>query len=320
MAFTFTGLTAYTKQNIKPLLSSAVFNATTQDIVKKGGIVMTGVKSSVKLPLIDTDAIFQPDTTCSWDPSGSTNISQREIVVGRIKVEEALCPKDLEQYFTQQMLQIGTHFEDLGNPDLIQAYLDKKNKRIAAQLETAMWQGDTTSGNANLSRFDGLSKLINAGTPVDANVNAYTGAGTIATITQANVIAATEGIYKAIPSSVIGKDDVKIFVGEDWYRLLIMAYRGANMFSYNPQDSSAKTFILPATNVEIVGTNGLNGTGDAFAMSVSNMAIGVDLEAEEMNYRMWWSEDNNQIRFRCSFRFGTNLGYTSEAVKFMSTI
>ena len=30
-------------------------------------------------------------------------------------------------------------------------------------------------------------------------------------------------------------------------------------------------------------TNGLNSTGDAYAISVSNMAMAVDMESEELN-------------------------------------
>ncbi len=40
---------------------------------------------------------------------------------------------------------------------------------IAQTLEVAMWQGDTTSGNPNLSRFDGFNKIIAAASPVLAN-------------------------------------------------------------------------------------------------------------------------------------------------------
>jgi hypothetical protein len=98
--------------------------------------------------------------------------------------------------------------------------------------------------------------LIDGGSPVDANVSGFTGVATISTITQSNVVAATEGIYKAIPAAVMAKGDVKIFVGYDWYRLLIMAYRALNLFSYNPQDANASSFILPGTNIEVVPVNG----------------------------------------------------------------
>jgi hypothetical protein len=300
-------------------LTSAVFGAKTQEMIKDGGIVIPQAKSVVAIPLMDTDAVFQTDS-CSFDPSGTTSFTQRTITVGKIKVEEKICPKDLEAYFTQEALKAGSNYEDFGNADFQAAFLAKKNARIAAQLETALWQGDTTSGTANLNKFDGLSKLIVAGSPVDANVSGYTGVATITTITQSNVVAATEGIYKAIPAAVMAKGDVKIFVGNDWYRLLIMAYRALNLFSYNPQDSQAASFILPATNIEIVSVNGLNGTGDAFAISMSNMALAVDLVDEENNYKMWYSEDNNDVRFRVNFKMGVNVAFTNECVKFVAAI
>jgi hypothetical protein len=320
MALSLGSLSAYTKQNIKPLLTSAVFDAKTQELIKSNGIVLPNIKSSVAIPLMDTDAVFQTDS-CSFDPSGTTSFTQRTITVGKIKIEEKICPKDLEAYFTQEALKAGSTYEDFGNADFQAAYLAKKNTRIAAQLETALWQGDLSSGTANLNKFDGLIKLIVAGSPVDANTSTYNGAsGVISTITAANVVAATEGIYKAIPVAVQAKGDVKIFVGEDWYRLLILAYRALNLFSYNPQDANAKSFILPGTNIEIMAVNGLNGTGDAFAISLSNIAMAVDLVAEEENYDMWFSRDNNDVRFRVAFKMGVNVAFTNECVKFIAAI
>jgi hypothetical protein len=321
MALSLGGLTAYTKQLVKPLLTSAVFDAKTQKLIMSNGIVLPHVKSSAQIPLIDTDAVFQAPS-CSFDPSGTTTFTQRTVTVGKIKIEEKICPADMEAYFTQEALKAGSTYEDFGNADFLKAYLDKKNIRIAAQLETAIWQGDTGSGTANLNKFDGLQKLIAAGSPVDANVSGYTGVSgsAIAQITASNVVAATEGIYKAIPVQVLAKGDVKIFVGDDWYRLLIMAYRALNLFSYNPQDSQSKSFIIPGTNVEIMAVNGLNLTGDAYAISLSNLVMAVDLEDEENNYKMWYSEDNNDVRYRVIFKLGVNVAFTNECVKFISTI
>jgi len=314
MALSLGSLSAYTKQLVKPLLTSAVFEAKTQQMIKDGGIIIPQAKSVVAIPLMDTDAVFQSDS-CSFDPSGTTTITQRTITVGKIKIEEKICPKDLEAYFTQEALKAGSTYEDFGNADFQAAYLAKKNARIAAQLETAIWTGTVAT-----TKFDGLSTLIDAGSPIDANVSGYTGVATISTITASNVIAATEGIYKAIPAAVLAKGDVKIFVGNDWYRLLILAYRALNMFSYNPQDTNAQSFVLPATNVEIVSVNGLNTTGDAYAISLSNMAMAVDLVDEETNYNMWYSMDNNDVRFRVAFKIGVNVAYTNECVKFKAAI
>lgn len=321
MALSLGGLTAYTKQLVKPLLTSAVFGAKTQEMIMSGGIVIPNVKSSAAIPLIDTDAVFGTQS-CSFDASGTTTFTQRTVTVGKIKIEEKICPKDFEAYFTQEALKAGSTYEDFGNSEFQKAFLDKKNARIASQLETAIWQGDATGATANTNKFDGLQKLIAAGSPVDANVSGYTdvSGSPIATITATNVVAATEGIYKAIPVAVLAKGDVKIFVGDDWYRLLILAYRALNLFSYNPQDKDARTFVLPGTSVEVVPVNGLNTLGDAYAISLSNIAMAVDLVDEETSYRMWYSEDNNDIRYRVEFKMGVNVAFTAECVKFISAI
>jgi hypothetical protein len=320
MSLNLTGLTAYTKQLVKPLLTSAVFDAKTQQMIKDYGIVIPGAKSAVQIPLMDTDANFQTDA-CGWSASGSTTFTQSTITVGKIKIEEAICVKDLEAYFTQEALKAGSTYTEFQNADFQAAYLEKKNKRIAAQLESAIWQGDTTgSGGMNLNKFDGFTKLVSSAA-VNANVSGYNGTtGAITTVTASNVVAATEGIYKAIPVAVLAKGDVKIFVGNDWYRLLIMAYRALNLFAYNPQDVNASSFVLPGTNVEIVSTNGLNGTGDAYAASLSNMAIAVDLVDEDQAYTMFYSQDFNEIRFRTSFKLGVGTGFASEWVKFVAAI
>ena len=322
MALSLGTLSNYTKQLVEPLLTSAVIGAKTQQLIMDGGIVIPKAKSVVAIPLMDTDAVFQADG-CGYSPSGTTSFTQRTITVGKIQVSETICPKNFESVFLQEALKAGSTYEDFGNAQFLEAYLAKKNARIAAQIETAIWQGDITgSGGANLNKFDGLIRLIDSGSPVDANVSGFTGVSgsPISTVTSTNVVAATEGIYKAIPAEVMAKGDVKIFCGYDWYRLLILAYRALNLFSYNPQDVNAQSFILPGTNIEVVPVNGLNGTGDAYAISLSNMVLAVDLENEESNYRVHYSFDNDEIRTKVSFKVGVNVAFTNEVVKFKAAI
>lgn len=314
-------LTAYTSQRTEPLLTSAVIGAKTQQIIMDGGIVIPRAKSVVAIPVMDTNATFQTNG-CGWNESGATTLSQSTITVGSIKIEESLCLDSLENYFYQEAMKIGAVMDETSAPALIQAYLDKKNALIAGQIETALWQGDTATGNTNpnTNKFNGLAKFINAGSPINANVSGFNGAtGAITGLTSGNIIAATEALYKALPAQIASKSDATIFVGYDWYRSLILAYREKNMFSYNPQDANAQGFILPATNVKIQPVNGLNGTADAYAMSVSNMALAVDLESDPENYKLWYSDDNGEVRFRAKFKIGVGVGLTTECVKFEAT-
>lgn len=319
MALSLGTLSAYTRQSVKPLLQAAVFSAKTQQMIKSGGITLTNVKSSEAIPQFDTDAVFGTQS-CSFDPSGTTSFTQRTVTVGKIKVEEKLCPKDMEAYFLQEALKAGSTYEDFGNAEFQKAYLDRKNMKIAAQLETAIWQGDTGSGNANLNKFDGLIKLIAAGSPVDANVSGYTGIAPITTIGPTNVIAAIKGMKNAIPAALKGATDVVIFCGYDVYDMYVDAGIAANLFHYDFNDkSNYGGLTVPGTGIKLEAVHGLDGTGKLYATRLSNIVEAVDLQGEEENYKMWYSEDNNDVRFRAEWKYGVNVAYTTEVVSMLTT-
>lgn len=319
MALSLATLSAYTRQSVKPLLQAAVFSSKTQQMIKSGGITLTNVKSSEAIPQFDTDAVFGTQS-CSFDPSGTTSFTQRTVTVGKIKVEEKICPKDMEAYFLQEALKAGSTYEDFGNAEFQKAYLDRKNMKIAAQLETAIWQGDTGSGNANLNKFDGLIKLIAAGSPVNANVSGYTGIAPITTIGPTNVIAAIKGMKNAIPAALKGATDVVIFCGYDVYDMYVDAGIAANLFHYDFNDkSNYGGLTVPGTGIKLEAVHGLDGTGKLYATRLSNIVEAVDLQGEEENYKMWYSEDNNDVRFRAEWKYGVNVAYTTEVVSMLTT-
>ena len=319
MALSFSGISAYTKQDIAPLLAEAVFSAKTQSLLKAGGILLPKTKSSVAVPKLATNANFQADA-CGWNTSGTTTLSQATVTVGKIKIEEAICPKDFEAYFSQEALRAGSTYEDFGWAEFQTKFAEQKNKMIAKQLEVGIWQGDTASGSENLKRFDGLIKQIDAGSPVDANVSGFISGAPISTLTQNNIVSALQGMYKAIPVEIVDAEDLHIFVGFDAYRLAVLAYQALNLFNYQVDADADKMFVIPGTNVKLVAVNGLNGTGDMYATTLSNIAMAFDLEAEEDNYTIWYSKDNNEVRYRVAFKLGVNVAYTQFCVKFKATI
>ena len=319
MALSFSGISAYTKQEIAPLLTEAVFAAKTQSLIKSGGILLPKTKSSVAVPKLATNANFQVDA-CGWNPSGTTTLSQATVTVGKIKMEETICPKDFEAYFSQEALKAGSTYEDFGWAEFQTKFTEQKNKMIAKQLEVGLWQGDTDSASENLKRFDGLIKIIDAGSPVNANVSGYVSGAPLSTLTAANIVSALNGVYKAIPVEIIDADDLKVFVGNDTYRLAILAYQALNLYNYKVDGDASQTFIIPGTNVELVAVNGLNGTGDIYATTLSNIAMAFDLEAEEENYKIWYSQDNNEVRYRVAFKLGVGVAYTTMCVKFKAAI
>jgi len=186
MAFDLNALAAYTQENEKELVLSTLFTPKTLDIIRKEGTVLTKVSTSIQLNELDTDAVFQAGGGCGFNASGTTAISRRLLTVGAIKVHESLCPKDLKTKYTQLLMSEGSQPETF---PFEQKYTDRKVAKIGKQLEIAVWQGDTGSGNVNLNKFDGLVKIIDAAglnvastaSPVAANAQKTTGTITSAT-------------------------------------------------------------------------------------------------------------------------------------------
>lgn len=311
MAFDVSALSNYTKENEALLVSSSVLGNKTATLIKDQGNVMVGVKSSEKINIMDTDAIFQSGSSCGFNASGSTTFTQRTVTVGKIKVNEALCPKDLESKYLQKALPAGSRYDSIV---FSEEYSNRKAEKIAAQLETAIWQGDTDSANVNLNKFDGLVKLIGA-SGVQANTTDYI--SSVATdITASNVIAVFDAVYKAIPAQVVAKDDMTIFCGQDVFRTYTIALKTANLFHYSIDVKADSEFFLPGTTIKVVAVQGLNGTKKIYATRLSNLWLGTDLLNEEERFEIFYAKEADQVRFVSEFKMGVNVAFLDEVTKF----
>jgi len=313
MAFSVSSLANYTKENEALLVTSSVLGAKTASLIKSAGNVMVGVKSAETINIMDTDAFFQAGGTCGWNASGTTSFTQRTVTVGKIKVQEALCPKTLEAKYLQKALPTGSQYDSI---PFEQEFSSKKAETIASQLETAIWQGDTASANGNLNKFDGLIKLIGAASGVvDANVSGYVSGAPLTSITASNVIALLDGVYKAIPAKVVAADDMTIFVGQDTFRTYTIALKNANMFNYAFDGKADSEFVLPGTSIKVVAVQGLNGTNDIYAMRLSNLFLGTDLLNEEEKFEIFFAKEADEVRFAAEFKMGVNIAFPDEIVK-----
>jgi hypothetical protein len=315
MGFDVSALANYTKENEALLVTSSVLGAKTAALIKSAGNVMVGVKSSEKINIMETDAIFQAGGTCGFNASGSTTFTQRTVTPGKIKVNEALCPKDLEAKYLQKALPTGSMYDSI---PFEQEFADKKAKTIAAQLETALWQGDTASGNVNLNKFDGLVKLIGAASGVvAANASTFISGAPLSSITAANVISIFDGVYRAIPADVVAADDMTIFCGQDLFRTYTIALKNSGSFNYQIDVKADSEFVLPGTTIKVVAVAGLNGTNKVYAMRLSNLFLGTDLLNEEEKFEIFYAKEADQVRFVSEFKMGVNIAFPDEVAAFV---
>ena len=310
MALDLSGLTNYVKENELQLTSAAIFSAKTASLIEAQGNVQVGIKSAETINVMTTDAVFQAGGTCGFSSSGTTTITQRSLTVGKIKIQESICPKTFEAKYTQKALREGSSYDYMA---YAAEYSAQKVERIGAALETAIWQGDTASGTANLARFDGLIKIIDdlgfggAGDPIDGN------AADLTTLTSDNVIAAVDSIFVALPAALLDKTDVVIFAGNDTFREYVLALRAANLFHY-PVDAANMELVIPGTNVKLIGVNGLNGTDKMFGVSMSNLYLGTDMLNEQDRFELFYAKEADEMRFVVEFKLGIQVAFPDEVV------
>ena len=294
MSFSLGTLTAYTEQQRLPLITKAVFSARTAALFTK----QVGIKSASALNLMDTDAALAAGTACGWTAAGTTTFSQRNITVAPMKVQEALCPRSLEQYWMQSQLTQGSTYD--GVP-FEQAFAEQKALRIAEALENAIWSGSTL--------VTGLLTILNAasGSTVSGNTAAISGS-----ITTTNVISIFDNIYTRIPQAILTRNDLVIFCGWDTFRTLIGGLKSSASVLYNQVDLQGLAdgdIIYPGTNVRVVAVPGLLTYNRLVCSYLGNFFYGTDLLSDEENFSLWYSQDNDEVRFQAAFKVGVQVAY-----------
>lgn len=306
MALDVSALTDYVDENRDGLIGKLVTEAKSATIAD----VQTGFKFKGAINLFDTDVVLQDDSSCGWNADGTTTLDQRILTVGAIKIQEALCVKTLNKKYTQHMVKAGSADDVV---PFEQQYTELKTAKIAYANEVALWQGDTASGTANLARFDGWLKIIDAEAGVIAG-----NASSATSITKANVMGIVDDIFELIPSKLLTKGDVSIICGSDVFRLYVLALRAADLYHYDAENSNME-LTIPGTSVKLMAVEGLTGTDRIIAGRIGtegNFVVGVDLENEEEKYEMWYSKDNDEVRFSVAYKMGTQIKYPDEIVEF----
>ena len=321
MAYDVTGLQDYVDENRDGLIGKTVAGAKSARILD----LQTGFKSAGAINRMDTDVVLQDGSSCGFNASGTTVLDQRVLTVGEVKVQEELCVRDLNKKYTQHSLKAGSKDDEI---PFEQEYTSLKTKKIIAANEIGIWQSDTTSGTPNLARYDGLIKIIDAATGV---VVGNTSGAT--SITSANVIGLINDMYAAIPANLLDSEegnldggdsisDVAVMCGVDVFRTYILALTAANLYHYDGKPMNLE-IMIPGTNIMLVGLPGLTGTDRMFAGRIGSeggFVVGVDLENEEEQYDLWYSKDDDVVKFSARYKMGTQIKWPEEIVEFTLSV
>jgi hypothetical protein len=295
-------ISTYTDQVSGELIRDAVLRGRTLDIINVQG----GIKQAEAVNLMGSTLNGQAGA-CGWNESGSTPLTQRNITVCPIKVNESICLDTLEKYWTNTIMKEGSFNESMP-PTFEQKFSELKRDQISALVEDLYWKGDTASGaTANLRLCNGILKTIST------EITVVT--GTTSAVTSTNAVAVMDVLIGRIPTNIIADENLVAFMGYDMYRTVNKGLRDANNFNYSFDSTDQWMSVYPGTNVKMVAVPGLNATGNILITPTWNLIAGVDLQDESDQLRIFFDENDDEVRVRAKLKIGAQCAYPQYIVK-----
>lgn len=292
MALNVSGLTDYVNVHKDELLVKAAADSKTIRFVD----IMPGVKSEDAIPYLSSTVVFDDGSKCGFDAKGDDVFSERKIKTSAVKVNKKFCWKEFEKKFANYQLLWQAGRETLPFEEKI---ANANLEAIQKELENVIWNGDTAI------TMDGFLKQISE---IDsASTIAVTGVTTGSSYT--DIIKA---VVKAIPGAAL-KKGVNLFLSHTAFNGYI-AEQNENCCANRPViDAAVETLkYVGDSRITLIPVEGLETSGAMVAASKDALVYATDLEGSEGEYKMWYSEDNDDFRLRVLFRAGTALRWPDE--------
>lgn len=298
--FNLSSLSTYTDEVGGELIRRAILEGETAKIIT----VQPGIKGSQAINLLNSNLVVQ-EGSCGWSSSGSTIYTQRDITVCQYKVNESLCPADLNNYWLGQLLTPGSTPETV---PFEQQISELKVAQISQYVENLMWGASSAS-----TCFSGFKELVAGVSGTTADTQTVTGGIVVpgqSPLASTTALAQIDNLVEAIPDDIVDRTDLVIFMSHANYRKYLINYRTANYYHYNPENSyeDFKTFH-PATNILVHPVGGLNGSNLIVLAPAGYMFMGVDLLSDQETLKMFYSVDFDEVRLRSNFKVGVQIAW-----------
>jgi len=297
MSTTTSITTSYSGEKAQGYLAAALLSGNT---IENGGItVKPNVKKSEVLKKIATGDLVA-DGTCDFTATSSVTLTERIITPKEFQVNLELCKTPFRADW--DAISMGYSAFDTLPPDFQSFLVAHVAEKVATKIENNIWQGaDGTEGE-----FDGIVALATA----DATVVDVVGT----TVTAANVIDELGKVVDAIPASLYGSPELKIYVAQNVYRAYVRALGGfaaagvgANGVGGNGTNQSLGDVMFDGVPVFVA--NGL-ASNYIVAAESSNLFFGTGLLSDENEVKVLDMADlDGSQNVRIIMRFTATVQY-----------
>lgn len=285
-----TAITGYVEEHNEEILTKSILGAESAKLFN----LQSGVKGPTALNLMDTEVVFGDGSVCGWDATGSTEFTQRVLTPKALKVNMTFCDKEMLKTWANYKVKVAAGQKEL---PFEEEWTNSIVASVNEQVEKMIYQGSSAN-----TEFSGILEILDGEDDVKS-VTAATGTSAYAFI---------KAVAKEIPAAV---KNPAILVSKSLYREYMQDLVSANLFHYDPANG-ANEYMLPGTDIKVIGVNGLEGADDvALAAELGkNIFYGISADGDEDKFELWYSQDNREFRLAIEFIAGVQVAFPDEIV------
>tara|TARA_R100001198_G_C5237929_1_gene215535 strand:+ start:2099 stop:3022 length:924 start_codon:yes stop_codon:yes gene_type:complete len=285
-------------------LGAALLSASTLDA---GAVtILPNIKYKAAMK-VGTFSNLVRSADCDFDATTSgLTLTEKVLTPTELQINLQICKSNLVSDW--EAAQMGfSAFDEL--PPLFSDYvISRVAAEVANATETSIWSGSAGEGS-----FDGFTTLLGAdATVVDVAQ---------ATVTSSNVIAQLGAIVDAAPSTILGKEDLTLYVSTNIARAYIRALGGfASNVGANGIDNKGTTWYnggeLSFEGINIFVAKGL-GDNEAVLAQKSNLFFGTGLLDDRNEVKVIDMADldgSQNVRVVMRYTAGVQIGVGSDIV------
>ena len=254
------------------------------------------------------------DATCDFTATSTLTLSEKILEPKELQINLQLCKQDFRSDW--EAIEMGfSAFDNLPKTfaDFLIAYVAEK---AAAKNEFNIWQGDAE----NTGEFDGFETLLS----VDPNlVPAQEVTGTI--VTSANVVAQLGLIVDAMPDTLYGREDLRLYVSNNIFKAYVRALGGygaagvgANGFENKGNMWYTTGGALYFDGIPVVMCPGMSANV-AILSTIDNLYFGTGLLSDHQEVRVIDTAEtlgDQNVRVIMRFTAGVNYAFAADVVTY----
>lgn len=302
--------TTYAGESAGKYISASLLSANT---LENGGLtIMPNIKFRSTMKRLDTDDLVK-DATCDFVDGSTVNLTERVLEPKEMQINLQLCKETFRSDW--DAISMGYSVYDNLPPTFQEYLIAYVGSKLAQRCELNLWQGvQATSG-----QHDGFVTLL-TGAPLPAPQDIVGVA-----IDESNVIAELGKVADALPNSVYGKDDLKIYAPQNVIRAYIRALGGfAAGIGANGVNNQGTTWYngnanaLTFDGIKLFMANGLPNN-KMIATTVDNLFFGTGVMNDKNEVRIIDTAEtlgDQNVRMVWRFTAGVNYGNIEDIVAY----